>query len=187
MYYCISRYAIIHNITMNKAKKYMKPQDIVILLKIILLRNKSWNQRYLSETLIISQSEISESISRSEYSGLIYENGRKVVKPSLLEFLQYGICYIFPEKPGSIVRGMPTAHSAYPLNEKIISEENYVWPTAKGNFKGQSIIPLYPSVPEAAKLDPELYVLLALIDSLRFGKIREKNLAIEEIKIRLYE
>jgi hypothetical protein len=101
---------------------------------------------------------------------------------ALLEFLQYGIRYVFPQKPGPIVRGVATSHSASPLKEQINGAEEFVWPYAKGNVRGQSILPLYPSVPEAALKDKILYQLLALVDALRVGRAREKELALKELK-----
>jgi len=44
---------------------------------------------------------------------------------------------------------------------------------------------LYPSAPKAAKLDPGLYELLAMIDALRIGKARERKLAQELVSQRL--
>jgi hypothetical protein len=70
---------------------------------------------------------------------------------------------------------MATAHSAAPLNDAIHSSEHYVWPTGKGNLRGHSIVPLYPSAIEAAQNDRKLYELLALVDALRVGRAREKE------------
>jgi hypothetical protein len=80
------------------------------------------------------------------------------------------------------VRGLPTAHSAEPLKNEILSDETYVWPSAKGKVRGHGIEPLYRSVPEAALKDFKLYELLALVDALRVGKAREKELAIAHLK-----
>ena len=163
----------------------MKPQDIVILLKIVALGNDSWQQKPLAEALGMSQSEVSQSLARSKYAGLLFGNGKQVMKSALLDFLQFGITYTFPQKPGPIVRGIATAHAAAPLKENIDGQENYVWPYAKGNQRGQAIVPLFPSVPEAALKDQQLYELLALTDALRVGKAREKALAIKELKKRM--
>ena len=163
----------------------MKSQDILLLLKIVCLNNESWNQNPVAESLGLSQSEVSESVARCKYAGLIDPKGKKVMKLALLEFLQFGLRYVFPQKPGAVVRGIPTSHSAAPLKDKIESTEHYVWPYAKGTIRGHSIIPLYPSVPEAALKDAKLYELLALVDGLRVGRAREKELAIVEIKTRL--
>jgi len=80
------------------------------------------------------------------------------------------------------VRGLPTAHSAAPLNEEIDSHEDYVWPYAHGHVRGHGIIPLYATVPEAALEDEKFYALMALTDALRVGRTREKNLAIQKLK-----
>ena len=43
------------------------------------------------------------------------------------------------------------------------------------------------SVVDAVKLDPALYELLSLVDALRVGKVREKELAISELKKRILD
>lgn len=70
------------------------------------------------------------------------------------------------------------------MNEEIQSNEIYVWPYGKGTVRGHSIIPLYPSVPEAALKDSKIHQLLALTDALRVGRAREKEIAILELKKR---
>jgi len=168
------------------SSNHIKPQDILILLKIIAQGDHHWQQISMASALGISQSEVSQSVARSQYAGLLYANGKEVMKNALLEFLHYGIAYAFPQRPGPLVRGMATAHAASPLKEHIDSTESYVWPYAKGQERGQGIVPLYPSVPKAASEDPKLYELLALTDALRVGKAREKALAMDELKKRLY-
>ncbi|MDO1450824.1 hypothetical protein Q0590_31410 [Rhodocytophaga aerolata] len=165
--------------------KGMRPQDVVILLKIVAQDTQVWNYLTLSYGLSISQSEVSESLHRSAFAGLIDNEKKSVYKKALLDFLIYGIKYVFPVKPGAIVRGMPTAHSARPLSEIITSSEIYVWPDEEGIARGQSIEPLYSSVPKAIKGDVRLYELLALVDAIRVGKARERNIAVEELTKRM--
>ena len=45
-------------------------------------------------------------------------------------------------------------------------------------------MPLYPTVPEAALRDEKLYELLALVDALRVGRVREREIAITALKNR---
>lgn len=163
----------------------MKPQDVVLLLKIVSMDTSNWNQKPVSEELCVSQSEISESVARLKFAGLLAPDGKSVMKMSLMEFLEHGIKYVFPEKPGAVVRGMPTSHSAYPLKDELSSTEDYVWPHAKGTVRGHAISPLYKSVPDAAKKDASLYGLLTLVDALRVGRVREKQLACMYLKRRL--
>jgi DNA-binding Lrp family transcriptional regulator len=164
----------------------MSPQDVVVLLKIVCYGQESWLQVQLAEGLGLSQPEISNSLARSKYAGLIDNSGKQVRKKALMEFLQYGIAYAFPARPGPVVRGVPTAHSGPPLNKLIESSgEEYVWPSATGQLRGQAISPLYKNVVKAAKNDLELHQLLSLVDAIRVGRVREKQLAIEELKKRL--
>ena len=170
---------------MKQNQYNLKPQDVVILLKIIAYDSQTWHQKPMAEALNMSQSEISESLSRLKYAGLIDDSGKKVMRLALMDFLQYGLAYVFPQRPGPVVRGVPTANSAPPLNKHIVSNENYVWLSATGNIRGQSIVPLYPSVIEAIKKDEKLYQLLTLVDALRVGKAREKESAVKELKQRI--
>ena len=166
----------------------MRPQDIVILLKIAALDQQKWYMKDLAYNLGISQSEISESLNRSTISGLISVNKKKLMKKALMEFLEFGLKYIYPQQPGPMVRGLPTAHSAEPLSLYIESAETYVWPDAEGEHRGQAIEPLHSGVPYACKIDDKLYRLLALVDAIRVGRLREHKIAVKELKkIILYE
>lgn len=163
----------------------MRPHDIVILLKIAARGNREWLMKDLSYELGISASEVSESLNRSVFAGLLFPDKKKLMKLALLDFLEFGLRYVYPQKPGALVRGIPTAHSAPPLNNVIVSKEPFVWPYGEGNVRGQAIEPLHPKVPEACLKDAEFYQLMALCDSLRVGKVREKNIANEELKRRI--
>lgn len=165
----------------------MRPHDIVILLKIAAKGTNSWYMKDLSHELSISASEVSESINRSIIAGLIAPNKKRLMKLALLDFLEHGLKYVYPQQSGPIVRGIPTAHAAPPLNEIIVSDEPYVWPSGKGKVRGQSITPLYPSVVDAVQKDEKLYELLALVDAIRVGRAREKEIAINELKSRILD
>ena len=184
----------------------MKSQDIVILLKLISLDRKissdeyhsysssiqeQYSVRSLGQSLGISKTAVNESINRSLDSGLAiksrnYEHS-KTNNKALLDFIIFGVKYVFPIKPGPLTRGVPTSFSAPILEKKLMSagEAKMVWPFAEGNTKGQSITPLYKSVPFAVQKDPFLYECLALVDALRLGNPRERNLAQEHLSDRL--
>ncbi|MGB5434606.1 MAG: hypothetical protein WBM98_01845 [Maribacter sp.] len=163
----------------------MKPQDIVVLTKLVSLDEPGFIQMELAQTLFMSQSEISASLARSSYAGLLVHKGQEVNRDLFFYFIKYGLGVVFPQHPGPIVRGTLTAHSAPPLNAEILSDEPYVWPYAKGQARGQTILPLYPTVPQAVVLDHYLYELLALLDAVRVGRVREKNLALEILEKRI--
>ena len=161
----------------------MRPQDIVILLKMTTFpENTGWKMMDLVSSLYVSQSEISESLNRSSLAGLTDITKRKVMRLSLMEFLEHGIHYVFPQHPGALVRGIPTAHSHPEMKKKIMSSEDYVWPDADGKVRGQAIEPLAKSVVKAVRQDETLYKLLALVDVIRVGKTREIKIALVELK-----
>lgn len=163
----------------------MRPHDVVILLKIAAIDSTDWRMVSLAYELGVSQSEVSESLNRSMLAGLLAADKRTLMRSALLEFLQYGLPYVYPQHPGAMVRGMPTAHSAPPLNQLVNANETYVWPHANGTVRGQRIEPLHRSVPEACEKDVKLYELLALCDALRLGKVREKQMAMEQLTTRI--
>ncbi len=170
---------------MIQSKNNLKPQDVLILLKIIALGKNPWFHHTIAQELGISQSEVSQSLNRSKYAGLIDDGRKRVNRLALIEFLLHGIAYAFPQQPGAIVRGVLTAHAAEPLNHLIHSNEKYVWPYAKGLERGQAIEPLYSTVVKATLTDKELYELLTLVDAIRVGRIREKEIAKNELEKRI--
>ena len=128
------------------------------------------------------------ALERCKRSRLVDSSKKKINWPALLEFVIHGLKYVYPAEPGPLCRGVPTAHSAPPLSKEIVSNDNdqYVWPCGDGTVRGQAIEPLYSSVPQAAMKDPALYELLALVDALRAGRARERQIAAEELKRRLH-
>lgn len=160
----------------------MRPQDVVVLLKVLLLEGTFWQSKDLAQALFLSPTEISFSLKRSQYARLLEEKARQVARRTFLEFLLYGLPVVFPTQLGAQVRGLPTAHSAAPLREQLVAEPLYVWPDAESDYWGCAIEPLYPRVPQTAKADAHLYELLALVDALRVGRPRERKLAGDLLK-----
>lgn len=160
----------------------MRPQDILILLKIVVLADAKWQYRDLASYLSISVSEISESLNRSHIAGLVDVSRRRVHRQSLLEFIEHGLQYVFPQLPGTLVTGTPTGLSHPYFKEKFDSEVSYVWADQEGTERGLAILPLHKEVTVAIKKDDILYKLLACIDVIRLGRVREVKLALGELK-----
>ena len=167
-----------------RSLSHLKPQDILVLLKILTWEGRAkWMGIELARELGLSPFDISVGLERSRHAGLLDPSKRKVIKSALLEFLVHGLKYVYPAQPGAFCRGVPTAHSAPPLAAKIVAGEHdsFVWPTEDGNRRGQTIPPLCKSAPRAAQKDPVLYELLALVDAIRVGRAREREMAIREL------
>jgi hypothetical protein len=165
----------------------LKPQDIVILLKLVTSREIEWSYPSLAHDLFMSVSEAHAGVKRAGAARLMDLQRRVPLKKALEEFLIHGVKYAFPPSRGGLVRGMPTGYAAPPLVDLIIqpSEPPPVWPYPEGVVRGHEFSPLYKSVPIAAERDKGLYELLTLVDAIREGRAREKNLAIKELKARL--
>ena len=88
---------------------------------------------------------------------------------------------------GTLTRGIPTSIAAPPLKERFVDtgEPPPVWPYLDGNTRGIALMPLHKRVPEAALRDQKLYELLALADAIRGNKVRERQLAGEELTKRI--
>lgn len=173
---------------MNAKQAQLKPQDILILLMLLVWKGaKPWRYSDLAKNLRMSQSEVHQAIKRSQLSGLYDPLTKRPKRQALIEFIIHGLKYAFPAIIGDSVEGVPTAHSAPPLNNQIIShdEMSYVWPWKGEKLKGKKVAPLHKNVPIVAKSFPEMYPLLALIDALRVGRAREREMAEKELSERI--
>lgn len=167
---------------LSEKKAYLKPQDIIVLLKIITKGKISWKIIDLSYELDLSAGEVCNALERLRLCKLISSDKKTPMKKNLEEFLLFGLKYVYPAQMGTIERGIPTAHSIPVLPKKIVSDMQYVWPSSDGITRGISLSPLYKNAVHAAQKDSKLYKLLALIDILRIGRPRELALATKEIK-----
>lgn len=139
--------------------------------------------RALEESTGVSKSEVSGALRRCTQVGLAKaERGTGFPRANtraLYGFVMNGLKYVFPARPGPLVRGIPTAHAAPVLAGRLFSagEHFHVWEDALGRVQGQRVEPLYRSVPYAVRRDAELYAMLALVDAVRLGQERESAVA----------
>ncbi|MEJ7692428.1 hypothetical protein [Daejeonella sp.] len=165
-----------------KEHKGMRPQDVIILLKLAIDGEEGSRIKDISTKLFISGSEVSESLNRSAIAGLLLPDSRTVNKDPFLKFLEHGLQYVFPAQLGPVMKGMFTAHSESSLYLSFSSEEKLVWADELGKERGPTILPLYPTVVKAVKKDRILYRLLALCDIIRIGDPSDKNKAVWHLR-----
>lgn len=165
---------------------FTKPQDIVVALKLC-LRTEQQSYVDLGRALGMSASEVHAAVRRLVEARLLDPETKEVRREALLSFLVHGVPFAFPANPKEVTRGMPTAWAAPAMSGKFSASEQIppVWPDPDGHVQGAAVQPLYASVPGAARRDPALYDLLALVDAMRIGRARERNLAEKEIAQRL--
>lgn len=163
----------------------LKPQDIFIALKLLVLNEKPWSYVKLAYELNMSASEINAGVKRGLQAGLLVHGDKQPYpnRKAMEEFLIHGIKYAFPVDYGAPVRGMRTMYAAKPFEQDFLFDNLNipVWPYAEGKDRGPSFSPLYKSVPQAAEQDSELYELLVIVDVIRAGRARERKLAEQKL------
>ena len=167
----------------------LKPQDLAVALKLVLLKGKWLPYAELGAAMHLSRFEAHAAVQRLKAARLVaeVEGPPRPVMASLRPFVLFGAPFAYPPVRGELTIGFATADAVPPLNDLVASAESgqLVWPHPEGKVRGQALLPLYENLPLAAAVDPELYELLALFDALRAGQARERELARKLLEERL--
>lgn len=154
----------------------LKPQDVVVLTKLVTLGDPQVPIHRLAADLGMSPSEVHHAIHRGADAGLVrvvehrVQAHEKIVnRPALLELALRGLKYIFPVLPQTHARGMPTGWAAPMLLAPGLPMGTLppVWPTEDGPVYGLAVPPLYRCVPKVAAGDFKFYTLMAAMDAIR--------------------
>ncbi len=168
----------------------LKPQELLLLFKVAAHPQRTWTYAALAESLFISPGGAHASVKRARIAGLVVAGEGHAwapIRTALLEFAVHGARYAFPAISGAVKRGVPTSYGVEPLASLINSTPGNVpvWPHPEGRMRGPSLTPIYRTAPLAALADPQLHELLALLDALRIGRARERELAEQHLAKRL--
>ncbi|HVO48409.1 MAG TPA: hypothetical protein VMT29_18985 [Steroidobacteraceae bacterium] len=167
----------------------LKPQDIAVALKLFVLGPERLSYAALGKTMRLSQFEAHAAVQRLIAARLAVsvDGAIRPVTSALRRFLIDGAPYVYPPVRGELVMGTPTAHAVPPLKDKFTGNADLppVWPDPDGRVRGQTLLPLYPGLPAAAKEDTGLYELVALFDAMRIGQAREREMARRMLEARL--
>ena len=165
----------------------LKPQDVMTAVWLASSNEHSvFSYAKLGNALALSGSEAHASVQRCIMSSLISKEFG-ALQPNysaVLEFLIHGMRYVYPPIFGPMARGMRTGAFAQPLASHFHDNGDaaVVWPALEGLDRGMSLCPLYPAIPKAAKQDPRFYETAALVDAIRAGSARERELALSELR-----
>lgn len=157
----------------------VKGPDIYVLSGLLAHREK-WSYRSLADRLRVPHPVVQRALGRAQEAGLYSGERREVHVPHFEEFTIHAARFVAPAQLGALVPGVPAAWAAEPMAGVIRSsgeEPPPVWPYARGEVRGQAIEPLHPSAPEAVEGWPEFGEILALLDSLRAGDSRVRQVA----------
>jgi len=158
----------------------LRPLDLVVALKLHTMQPATRTFQNAASELGVSVSQVHSATHRAASARLLrgasQKEDRALHTRSVLPFLVDGVRFAFFPTFGPDARGVPTAAGA--LGEtKLVGGKLMVWPHAAGSEWGRAIEPLDKCVPTASTTDPALHRSLALIDSLRAGGTREREVA----------
>jgi len=164
----------------------LKPQDLLVTLKVAINPARSLLLSDLSNELGLALSIVHRCVGRAEQARLLTRStGALRTSPaSVKEFVIHGARYAFPGQLGTLTQGIPTAIGGPVLAElfEVAATMPPVWPDPSGSTWGPSLQPLHPCVPFAARTDKALHVVLSLLDALRVGAAREREIAVLKLE-----
>lgn len=152
-----------------KRAESLRPADMAVALRLVVSPGAGYEN--LGEALGIGVGGAHRSVRRLEKAHLIAKERREVLRDNLAEFLIHGLRYVFYGEIGAETLGIPTAHASGVAD----SGRSFVWASASGSHRGEAILPLLPQAIELPEADPEVYLALAVIDSIRIGGVRERR------------
>lgn len=167
----------------------IQPLDLLVLLKLVSSGGAGGPVRELAESLGgVSKSAVSVALQRLTAQGLLRVNDgkREVNRLVTRDLLEKAVHWIAPAVVGRFELGLATAHTAPPLIDKLHGDADpVVMPMPEGPCRGRAVTPLHPAAPGAANRDPKLYEILSLVDALRIGGARDREVAAAELRARI--
>lgn len=147
-----------------------------------------WTYRSLAAELEVDHAALHRSVERLEEAQLVGAD-RQPVRAHLEEFLIHALRYSFPAQPGPIGRGVPTAWGVAPLRGMFAGRDDPppVWPDPHGSTRGALVPPIHENVPRLSQALPLLWEWFSLMDALRLGGARERKLASDELRSRIWK
>jgi hypothetical protein len=161
----------------------LKPQDILVACKLYSLEEGAVDYTYasLGRDVGLSPSEAHSSAERCRRAALLTPNN-VLLRRNLRDLLVVAVPRVYYATRGGLADGTPTSvHAPVLLGKVALAQPTIVpvvWPGA-GRDRGESLSPIYSTVPVACRADPLLYELMALVDVLRVGAASERAAATE--------
>lgn len=157
----------------------LRPSDIAVLLYICVHPGEAYGQ--MASILGISKSTAHGAVLRLQRSGLVHADDDKRLEASpraTIDLLLMGVPYVFPAVTVPKARGVPTGLAAAgPGDAELVDATVMVWQSRVGTTIGVGVPPLIATAPDIALRDPAVYRLLALVDAVRAGDVRERETA----------
>jgi DNA-binding transcriptional regulator YhcF (GntR family) len=162
----------------------LSSSDIYVLAGRLADADKKPTLRELARELHVDHTLVHRALKRAEEAGLYRSASKQVNRANFEELMTHAARFIAPAALGGLTRGRAAAWAAKPIAERIRQQGDEpppVWPDVDGAVRGQALRPLHPAAVRASQESPALSDLLAIIDSLRAGDVRVRQVAAEEL------
>lgn len=156
----------------------LRPLDMAVAIALAVLPPERRTFAEVGHALGLSASTVHQSVSRLSKAGLLLSGEKAPNVTALRSFLVHGARHAFPPMLGKESRGVPTAHAGPLLREEFDGDQPLVWPDIDGAVRGTALTPLYPQATTLPRRAPRIYAALTLVDAIRAGQSRERNLAV---------
>jgi biotin operon repressor len=167
-------------------RPHLAGADLLVALVLAAHDDPTASVRQLGEEIGLSKSAVANSLRRLRALGLVKsdgDRGRRLNKLALRDCLEHAVRWIAPATVGDFELGLPTAHAADVLAHKLAGDHDpVVMPLPHGPVRGRAVPPIHPLAAAAAARDPKLYRLLAVVDALRIGRARDREIAAAELR-----
>ena len=125
----------------SKPQIVLRPQDVVVLLRLSLQRGPTPTYATLVTELKLTASEIHAGVERSMAAQLLRKDATgkpAVLLEPLRQFVQHGLRYCCPATRGGMTRGVHTSYAAPPMLALIVqpNEAPPVWSHKAGSAAG---------------------------------------------------
>lgn len=164
----------------------LKGRDMLVLFHLLEC-DQGWSYRSVGNELGLDPAVIHRAVASLGEAGLI-DADRNLNRPYIEEFLVHAAKFVFPARLGALSRGVATGWGAPPLSALLASssEPPPVWPSAGGVIRGPAVEPIIDDAVERSERDPGLREWLALVDAIRVGGARDRELAAAQIGERVW-
>jgi hypothetical protein len=162
----------------------LRSTDLYVLTGALANQGGTWSLRDLAEKLFLDHTVVSRALKRTEEVGLYQPGERRVNPANFAELMVHAARFIAPAPLGGMTRGFNAAWAAAPISDLIRQagdEPPPVWPSALGDNRGQALEPLHPGA-VSASADPKLAALLVIVDCLRAGDARVRQVAASSLE-----
>jgi DNA-binding MarR family transcriptional regulator len=162
----------------------VSPSDIYVLSGALADAGKAPTLRELARKLQVDHTLVHRVLKRAAAAGLYNADSHQVNRANFEELMSHAARFIAPAPMGELTRGVPAAWAAEPICQLLRQsgeDPPPVWPDADGPVRGQALEPLHAAAVKASEQSRELASLLAIIDSLRAGDLRVREVAAAEL------